>query len=147
MASINQISCCYEESETVMGKREAARSPRGRGFKDLPRGDSRVDRLDSEFLLEVELTGRPCGLDVGIETKRGIRDPNSRLEQLCLTLYFLITLFLFLPSIISSFLCSHSRRIWNAHMHRLIPAWVSVHNSQTPKTFPEVPHWGKDTST
>ena len=39
-------------------------------------------------VLEVELTGLDCGLDVGHETNRQIEDPSFRLEQSYLTLYF-----------------------------------------------------------
>lgn len=71
------------------------------------------------FTLEVELT-KLDGLDVGSESKRGIRDPSFRLEQLTLYCYSLSPFFLFL------FVHATTESTMLTHILTLVSAWVSI---------------------
>ena len=98
--------------------------------------------MDSGFILEVELTEPAYRLRVGSETKRGVRNPSFSLKWGCFTVYFIV--FVFLPFFPLFSLFTLEQRTWSAHIPRVMNlTWVSIYNSQTPESFPEVPTLGQ----
>lgn len=81
------------QGEQVMGKSERGH-PGQQGVDGAPTGNFQNRQTGFGFVSEAELTRLAYGLDVEHETKRVMRDPGFRLEQICLTLYFIVILFL-----------------------------------------------------